>query len=677
MIKPVFPIKRGAKAPPLLQEWQNASLEELEEILARHYHNCNYGLRLDDYVTLDPDDQKAADYLDLLEKGGHLPSTWTWTTWRGMKIRLYRRPEGERSFNIKDDRMDLQIRMGSGQYCLIPNSQVKNGTYAWVPGRSLTDLDLADLPAATLEMLKQLKLERCRTLKENVIIENTNLYRAPTDPGEQIRRIMERCTFLQHCDRDRTALSEPEWFGMITQFCRLPGGDQWIHQLSQGYPKYSVAETDKKIRHAAADSPGPHTCAHIKVLYDCRRSCGVRAPVDHGNPEKPAHCFNLVRVNDLVKQSQPETQWLWEGILPQGGLSINVAKPKVGKSTISLNLAAAVVKGNIFLGRATIQVPVVYLALEEKGAELQKRLIGLGIEDAPLYLHIGMAPENGLKQIDALVESTGAGLLIIDTMQKLVRIHDLNDYAQVTNALEPLLGVARERNCHIMLTHHAGKAERKDGDEILGSTAILGAVDTAIILKKRDQARTFSTIQRYGDDVPETLLLLNPDYSLTIGGTMEEAKEKEIWNKIRTVIEAHPEITEPEIVTQTECRGADTSRVLRWALNQDLPLLQRHGAGKKGDPYRYFLPPVPPIYSREGEKQKDQSPVSVQNNINYSSSGVLHEHQDDGREKVLGKPQLQFSRDHLEAWDEAIKMFSINFIQCPQDIQYGEAHTLH
>lgn len=194
MLKTVLPIKRGTKGPPLLKEWQRASLEELEEVLARHYHNCNYGLRLDYYLTLDPDDQKAADYLDSLEKAGLLPPTPTWTTWRGMKIRLYRRPEGEVPFNIKDDRMDLQIRMGSGQYCLIPNSQVKDGTYAWMPGLSPADLDIAVLPAATLEMLKQLK--RYRTMKEKVIMENTDHYHAPTDPGEQIQRIMERCAFF-------------------------------------------------------------------------------------------------------------------------------------------------------------------------------------------------------------------------------------------------------------------------------------------------------------------------------------------------------------------------------------------------------------------------------------------------------------------------------------------------
>lgn len=411
--------------------------------------------------------------------------------------------------------------------------------------------------------------------------------------------------------------------------------------------KEKIGENPKNPRKPHLRAVEPELVLVKSVLLD--------APVDHGNPEKTAHHFNLMHVNDLVQQPQPETSWIWDGILPAGGSSINAAKPKVGKSTLCLNLAVAVAKGDTFLGRATVQVPVVYLALEEKGAELQKRLKALGVDDATdLHLHVGMAPENALKEIDALVAATGAGLLIIDTMQKLVRLRDLNDYAQVNNALEPIHEVARARNCHIMLTHHASKAERKDGDEILGSTAILGAVDTAIILKKRDQARTFSTIQRYGDDVPETMLVLNSDYSLTIGATLEEAKEKEVWNKIRTVIEAHPELTEPEIVTQTEGRGADTSRVLRWALNQTPPLVQRHGGGKKGDPFRYFLPPVPPAPIWEGEKQKMESAVTSDDYKQNTPSQILPAMKVAGRGEDLTRLNPECPDHRFEAWDKAI-----------------------
>ncbi len=326
-------------------------------------------------------------------------------------------------------------------------------------------------------------------------------------------------------------------------------------------------------------------------------------PQNGDGGQKSAHHFKLIPVSCILSEPEEEAEWVWEGVLPRGGMSLQVAKPKVGKTTTALGLAVAVSRGEDFLGRSTAQAPVAYLALEEKRGEVKKRLVSLGVTDEPLHFHFGLAPKEGIREIDALAVETGAGLIIVDTLQKLTRIKDLNDYALVTNTLEPLLAIARERNCHIMLLHHAGKAERTDGDEILGSTGLLGAVDTAILLKKREQGRTFSTIQRYGNDIPETILILHPDFSLTTEGTLEETRKKQIWGQICELLEAHVDLNEVEIIEKTSFRKIDVSAALRWALNQTPALVKRKGLGRKGDPFKYFLPPLPPIYTREGENQ--------------------------------------------------------------------------
>ncbi len=62
-----------------------------------------------------------------------------------------------------------------------------------------------------------------------------------------------------------------------------------------------------------------------------------------------------------------------------------------------------------------------------------------------------------------------------------------------------------------MLVHHNGKAERADPtDAILGSTAIFGAVDAALILKRTGRYRTLQSSQRYGTDWTETTLEFDP-----------------------------------------------------------------------------------------------------------------------------------------------------------------------
>jgi hypothetical protein len=76
------------------------------------------------------------------------------------------------------------------------------------------------------------------------------------------------------------------------------------------------------------------------------------------------------------------------------------------------------------------------------------------------------------------------------------------------------------------------------------------------------------------------------------------------------LLEARTGLNEAEIVEQANFRKIDISAALRWALNQTPPLVTREGQGKKGDPFKYILPPLPPIYIREGEKRNSNINVT-------------------------------------------------------------------
>jgi len=340
---------------------------------------------------------------------------------------------------------------------------------------------------------------------------------------------------------------------------------------------------ERLIQEAAQNCqpPFPEAIALEKVrrAYDqyqpAQKKTNETAPLNHH--------FTLIGAKDLLSIQEPETDWIWDGILPSGGLSLLVAKPKVGKTTLALNLAVAISKGEDFLGRKTQQAPVVYLALEEKRSEAQKKIKALGVTDEPLYFHFGSAPHEAIKEVSPLIKETRAGLLVIDVLQKFVRVKDLNDYAQVTRALEPLMATARLDNCHILLTHHAGKSDRQDGDDILGSTGLLGGVDTSVHIKKRDQRRTFFTIQRYGEDVPETVIKLLADGSLQAVGSRQEV---EIEETLPLILEALDQpLTQDKILERVERKTKLVVDGLKELANQGR--VNRTGSGKKGDAYVY------------------------------------------------------------------------------------------
>jgi hypothetical protein len=306
--------------------------------------------------------------------------------------------------------------------------------------------------------------------------------------------------------------------------------------------------------------------------------------IESRNGTQEKHRFTLLPVKDILAADDTETSWQWEGILPEGGMSLCVAKPKVGKTTLALNLAVAVARGTEFLGRKVTQGPVVYLALEEKKAEVKKKLLAAGIEDEPIKFHFGSAPQEAMKQVEPLIKDTGAKLLVIDVLQKFCRLKDLNDYAVVTNALEPLMAAARKQGCHILLTHHAGKADRPDGDDILGSTGLLGGVDTSIHIKKRDKRRCFFTIQRYGDDVEETVIDLKKDGSLEAMGSRQEVEIEEVKPLITAAVKTEW-LAKTEIYERIEKGKTIVSKAVDLLVESGD--INRIGTGKRNDPYKY------------------------------------------------------------------------------------------
>lgn len=301
------------------------------------------------------------------------------------------------------------------------------------------------------------------------------------------------------------------------------------------------------------------------------------------------HGLQFVRLGDLLAQPEEETPWLVDGRLPSAGLSLLAGRPKAGKSTLARCLALAVSRGEPWLGFATQQGPVLYLALEEKVAEVRRHFEAMGATDDPVFVYCARAPQEGLPLLRQAAEQHKPGLIIVDPLLRLVRVRDANDYAVVTAALEPLLALARETGAHMLTVHYLGKGDRRGGDAILGSTAIFAAVDTALILKRSEKYRTLSSIQRYGEDLEEIVLALDPETRIvTAGLARQEADEVDLASTILEYLKVCAEpVDEPAIREAVEGRRAVKVKTLRRLVEEGRVI--RSGQGRKGDPYLYVL----------------------------------------------------------------------------------------
>ena len=303
----------------------------------------------------------------------------------------------------------------------------------------------------------------------------------------------------------------------------------------------------------------------------------------------PGAGFSLTPLAELMREPEETVLWLLDKLLPAGGLSLLAAKPKTGKSTLARCLALAVARGEEFFGRPTVAGPVVYLALEEKRAEVRKHFADLGARgDEPIHIHCAAAPVEAILSLVEVVKQIKPVLVIIDPVLRMVRVRDANDYAQVSAALEPLMSIARQYSTHVLLVYHLGKGERADAtDAILGSTAFFAAVDTALVMKRSELHRTLQSRQRYGTDLPETILEFEPvSRKVWLGVEKSEADARRVDQSILEYLErSEGTRTEVEIDDAVKGRNEAKRKELRVLVEEGAVI--RSGSGTKGDPFKY------------------------------------------------------------------------------------------
>ena len=192
----------------------------------------------------------------------------------------------------------------------------------------------------------------------------------------------------------------------------------------------------------------------------------------------------------------PPIRHVVEGLLPMG-MGVLVAKPKLGKSWMVLDLCLAVAQGEPFLGFPTRQHGTLYLALEDGKSRMQTRLRRL-LEGrpAPANMHVMFQAQRlGEGLLEMLGEYLDANpdihLVCIDTLSKIkpkAKPFE-NAYDADYDYMGRLKAFADSRGICVLLVHHTRKSKNPEDsfDNINGSTGILGAADFTIVLDKQSR----------------------------------------------------------------------------------------------------------------------------------------------------------------------------------------------
>jgi hypothetical protein len=164
-----------------------------------------------------------------------------------------------------------------------------------------------------------------------------------------------------------------------------------------------------------------------------------------------------------------EIEWLWPGYLAAGSIAILDGDPDLGKSLLTLDLAARLSAGRAWPDGAPCPsaAPVLLLAAEDPDNVVLPRLKALDAHLPHIFLWPRLS-DPGLPQlpseigrVDAVLADTGAKLMVIDPIMAFWDGSvDINSDAHARNALRPLVKVAEQRRCVILMVRHLNKGER-------------------------------------------------------------------------------------------------------------------------------------------------------------------------------------------------------------------------
>ena len=222
----------------------------------------------------------------------------------------------------------------------------------------------------------------------------------------------------------------------------------------------------------------------------------------------------VVSMGELYDTSYPPKVPVVDGLI-NAGTYLFVGAPKVGKSFFMAQLAYHVSMGIPLWDYQVRQGSVLYLALEDDYARLQKRLYTMfGIECSEnLYFSTKSKSLNeGLEeQLNEFVtDHKDARLIIIDTLQKVreasgEKFSYANDYEIVTK----LKAFSDKHGICLLVVHHTRKMESSDSfDMISGTNGLLGAADGAYVMQKEKRTENKAVLEVTGRDQPDVRLQL-------------------------------------------------------------------------------------------------------------------------------------------------------------------------
>ena len=256
--------------------------------------------------------------------------------------------------------------------------------------------------------------------------------------------------------------------------------------------------------------PGAFAAAGPLLFSDDEAAAFHRAMAEVGEgdalPARPPYKLTCTANIDVQ-----EVEWLWPGRVPLGMLSLFAGEPKLGKSCLTLALAASVSRGAPLPHEPgsdydPIQGSVVLMSAEDDPSRvIVPRLIAAGAERRRIHIlesvylprdeHDDKPPLEAIPSLAGDIERIEAAaaslrdcrLIIVDPVSAYLGGCDDHKNSELRGLLSPLKAAAERLGAAVVLVTHLNKNTSASGkNRVTGSIAYVGAC-RANFLSARDR----------------------------------------------------------------------------------------------------------------------------------------------------------------------------------------------
>ena len=275
--------------------------------------------------------------------------------------------------------------------------------------------------------------------------------------------------------------------------------------------------------------------------------------------------FKPVDIAEFYDEVEGDIPWVLEGYLVVGGLTLLAGPPKLGKTTFAYHVLVSIAANKSFLGREVTQGKVLLLGIEEHRRDIIQRLLDCSDKNLSGLVKVEFGPlpfnQSVLKEMVLYIQQEGIGLVVIDTLPAWWRLSDESDASEVIRKGMPLIEAIRETDAAWLGLVHSRKGGGTNGEEIRGSSALLGLADIAISMKRTEggtRQRKLGTVSRYADTPSELVIELHEDEYKVLGTPAEvsaSAKAEKVWAALTDSDQSTDEVIKKRVCLSRASQG--------------------------------------------------------------------------------------------------------------------------